>query len=139
MAAIGPGTWIAVGIGGMIGTWSRFALGGWLAARATTLGAPGLWATPAGTIAINVAGCGVLGAVAGLAVARPELLPTELRLAIAVGFCGGFTTFSTFGIEALAMLQAGRWDWALLYVAASNVLGLAAAAAGWTLARTFAS
>lgn len=135
MTVFGPGAWIAIAIGGVIGTWSRFALGGWLAARATTAGAPGLWATPAGTLAINLAGCAVLGAVAALAAAKPGLMPTELRLAIAVGFCGAFTTFSTFGVETLAMLQAGRWDWALGYVAASNVFGVAAAAGGWSVAK----
>ncbi len=136
MTVFGPGAWIAIAIGGVIGTWSRFALGGWLAARATAAGAPGLWATPAGTLTINVVGCGVLGAIAAVAVARPELMSTELRLALAVGFCGAFTTFSTFGVETLAMLQAGRWDWALGYVAASNVLGVGAAAAGWMVTRS---
>lgn len=138
MTVFGPGTWVAVGIGGAIGTWSRFALGGWLATRATLAGAPGLWATPAGTLTINVLGCGALGAIAAVVAARPELLSTELRLAIAVGFCGAFTTFSAFGLETLAMLQAGRWDWALGYVAASNALGLAAAALGWAAARSLA-
>lgn len=138
MTVFGPGAWIAIAIGGVIGTWSRFALGGWLAARATVAGAPGLWATPAGTLAINVAGSAVLGAVVAVAVAKPGLMPTEVRLALAVGFCGAFTTFSTFGVETLAMLQAGRWDWALGYVAASNLLGIGAAAGGWALARALA-
>lgn len=136
MTVFGPGVWIATAIGGVIGTWSRFALSGWLAARATGLGAPGLWATPAGTLTINMVGCGMLGAIAAVAVTRPELMSTELRLGLAVGFCGAFTTFSTYGVETLAMLQAGRWDWALGYVAASNVLGLAAATAGWVLTRS---
>lgn len=139
MTVFGPGVWIATAIGGVIGTWSRFALGGWLATRASVAGAPGLWAAPLGTLLINVLGSALLGAIAALAVARPELMSTELRLGLAVGLCGGFTTFSSFGVEALAMLQAGRWDWALGYVAASNVLGLSAAAAGWMVTRTLAS
>ncbi|MNT61960.1 putative fluoride ion transporter CrcB [compost metagenome] len=62
----------------------------------------------------------------------------ELRLLLAVGFCGGFTTFSTLSFEALTLLQRGHVGEALLYMGLSNALGLAAVALGWYLMRLFA-
>lgn len=125
MALLGTGAtgWLLLALGGVIGTWSRFAIG-------MAVG------TPLGTLAINVVGCFVLGVVGTLAVARPELVGAEARLLLGVGFCGAFTTFSTFGLETLGFLQAGRPGLALGYVAASNLLGLGATAAGWQLARS---
>lgn len=121
--AIGPQGWALLALGGVIGTWSRFAVG-------SALGSP--W----GTLAINVLGCFVLGVVGTLAIARPDWVTAETRLLLGVGFCGAFTTFSTFGFEALGLLQAGRPGAALAYVALSNGLGLAAAAGGWLVARS---
>ena len=120
---IGPLGWALLALGGVIGTWARFAAG-------SGLGSP--W----GTLAINVLGCFVLGVVGTLALARPDWVSPEARLLLGVGFCGAFTTFSTYGFEALALLQAGRPGTALAYVALSNALGLAATAGGWLLARS---
>jgi CrcB protein len=115
--------WSLLAIGGVIGTWVRFAIG-------IALGGPG------GTLAINLAGCFVLGVVGTFALIRPDWVSAEARLLLGVGFCGAFTTFSTFGFETLALLQAGRPAAALGYVALSNVLGLAATAGGWLVARS---
>jgi CrcB protein len=130
-----PATWGLLAAGGVLGTFARFGLAGWLAARAADGGAPGLWAVPLGTLGVNLAGSFVIGVVAALAVGRPSVVTPEARLFLAVGFCGAFTTFSSFGLELLGMVQAGRWDQALAYMAVSNALGLAAVALGWALAR----
>ena len=122
-AGIGWLGWLLLAIGGVIGTWARYAIG-------VAIGSP--W----GTLGINVAGCFVLGVVGTLALARPDWVGPEARLLVGVGFCGAFTTFSTFGFEALTLLQAGRPGAALAYVALSNGLGLGGAALGWLLARS---
>ncbi len=68
---------------------------------------PLLAALPLGTLVANVVGCGVAGALLGLLMARPGLDPT-LRPLLIIGFLGGLTTFSTFALEVLEMLEAGR-------------------------------
>jgi CrcB protein len=86
---------------------------------------------PVGTLAVNVLGCLLLGAVAGSADA-----PDWAVLLLGTGFCGGFTTFSTFSVEAVDLAAAGRWGGigrAAGYVALSLALGLGAAAAGAAL------
>jgi CrcB protein len=119
-------TAIVVGLFGCLGALSRLYLG-----LAVTLRfGPGF---PYGTLLINVLGCFILGSVNTLALERG--LPDVWRLAIGVGFCGAFTTFSTFGFETLALLREGRFSLAAAYVLASNLLGFAAAAAGWWLMR----
>ena len=78
------------------------------------------------TVAINVVGSFALGTLVAAHWATPEL-----RTALGVGFLGGFTTFSTFSVQAFLDFDAGRSGTALLYVAASVVLGIAAAAGGY--------
>lgn len=92
-------------------------------------------AFPYGTLLINVTGCLVLGLVGTLAVERSTIVTPEVRLLVAVGFCGAFTTFSTFGFETLSLLRAGDYAEAALYVLGSNVLGLVAVFLGFTLVR----
>ena len=117
-----------VGIGGVLGAWSRFYLGVFLAQR---LGA----AFPYGTLIINVTGCFVLGLVGTLAAERASLVTPEVRLLVGVGFCGAYTTFSTFGFETVALLRTGALAEAALYVVGSNALGLGAVYVGFLLAR----
>ncbi len=81
-------------------------------------------AFPWGTFIVNVAGSFLLGLLAGLA-AGPDIMAYA-----GAGFCGGLTTYSTFGYETLRLLEAGRRWRALLYVAGSVSAGLAAAWAG---------
>ena len=78
------------------------------------------------TVAINVVGSYLLGILVVAHWATPEV-----RTALGVGFLGGFTTFSTFSVQAWLDIEAGRTGTAALYVAASVVLGIAAAAAGY--------
>lgn len=119
---------ILVGLGGVFGALARFWGGIVLTQR---LGA----AFPYATLVINITGCLVLGLVGTLAVERPALVTNDLRLLVGVGFCGAYTTFSTFGFETVSLLRAGDVSAALLYVLGSNALGLLAVALGFYLAR----
>jgi CrcB protein len=89
---------------------------------------------PLGTLLINVTGSFLLGLLLRFALDTPAVSP-ELRLALTTGFCGGYTTFSTFSYETVALVDAGDWRRAALYVALSVVASLVAAFAGVALAR----
>jgi CrcB protein len=87
-------------------------------------------ALPWATIAINVLGSFLLGLLVVAHWASPQT-----RTALGVGFLGGFTTFSTFSVQAFLDVEAGEVRRAVLYILASVVLGFAAAAAGYYLGR----
>lgn len=108
-------------LGGVLGTLARFSIGGWVH---TWAGA----AFPWGTLAINLLGSFLLG----LAMRGAELssLSPELRGMITVGFCGAFTTFSTFTFETISLMQEGLWARATLYAFGSLGLGLVTMAMG---------
>ena len=89
---------------------------------------------PFGTLAVNVSGCFLLGAIMHVGLATDMLSPT-LRLALSTGLMGGFTTYSTFNYETMQYLREGAWEMAALNVAATLVLGLAAGALGVAAAR----
>ena len=91
---------------------------------------------PWGTLAVNAAGCFALGLVATLADERGLLAPAT-RLFLVAGVLGGFTTFSTFGLETFRLLQEEQTAAALGNVLGSVVAGLAALAAGVLLGRQF--
>lgn len=121
--------WVAslwVGTGGFAGSIARYGLS--LAAQRLPLD----W--PIGTLASNTLGCLVIGILTGLS-ARCGGLAPELRLAVATGFCGGFTTMSTLVHEAAEMIRAGELARATLYAAGTWVLAFAAFAAGLLLVR----
>ena len=92
-------------------------------------------AFPYRTLFINVTGSFILALFLTLALTVLEISP-EVRLGIATGFLGAYTTFSTLCKEAVALLQDNRWPASLGYVALSLLLGLAAAYAGHILARS---
>ena len=108
----------------MVGVVARYALG-------TTVSDATL---PVVTVAINVAGSFLLGLVTTLGGG----LTTELRTALTVGVLGGFTTFSTFSVDALRQIEAGEVGKALLYVLSSVVLGIAGAGVGFYAGRALA-
>jgi len=116
-----------VALGGALGSVSRFLLGPALqrAFDATF---------PVGTLFINVIGSLILGFVLGLAAEGVDVRP-EARAFIAIGFCGGFTTFSTFSYEAVRLLEDGEGSRAALYIMASVVLSIGAAFIGLVAAR----
>ena len=118
---------LIIALGGALGAVSRFLLGnGVIRALGSAL--------PYGTFVINIVGCFAMGLLMTIIVDR-EMLPAAWRLFLCVGFLGGFTTFSSFGYEALMLLTEGRLLAALAYVGGSVVLGLVAAAAGVLCAR----
>ncbi|HSX76382.1 MAG TPA: fluoride efflux transporter CrcB [Shinella sp.] len=91
-------------------------------------------AFPAGTLAVNVLGCLVMGLVAGTFAFRGHL-PQEMRLFLATGVLGGFTTFSAFSLDAALLWERGEMGLAALYVGASVVFSLLAVAAGLAASR----
>ncbi len=91
---------------------------------------------PWGTLVINLTGCFLLGLVGQTLLNRMMVSP-DWRMAITVGFFGGYTTFSSFGWETAKMLEGGEWLPATAYVAASVVIGLLLSIAGIRLANQF--
>jgi len=83
---------------------------------------------------VNVTGSLLLGFVVALAADRLLISP-ELRLFLAVGFMGSYTTFSSYTVESLGLLQAGAVWPALLNIVGNNVLGLSCAVIGFSAAR----
>jgi fluoride exporter len=117
---------ILVGLGGCIGAIARFKLGGMVLHHTTD------WRFPLSTFAVNVLGCFVAGIVAG-AVERHGLFSADTRTFLFAGILGGFTTFSAFGVETVALLRRGELTVALAYVALSVVCGVALLWLGMTV------
>lgn len=90
---------------------------------------------PYGTMAVNIIGSLLIGFVYGL-VERGNLSP-EVRLFLATGILGGFTTFSAFSLDALNLLQEGLWFESLSYIMLSVILGIVAALLGMFLIKIF--
>ncbi len=114
---------------GAAGTLARYGLQGLVQVRASGT-------FPYGTLLINLSGCFLLGLIGQLTLNRLVISP-DWRVAIAVGFFGGYTTFSSFGWETAKMLEDGEWLPATTYVAASVVIGLLLSVAGIRLANRF--
>lgn len=90
-----------------------------------------------GTFAINVVGSFLIGVLARV-FSTPDSNPL-MRAALTIGFCGGFTTFSTFSAEFVALVQEGRTTRAMLYVLLSVTTGILAVFAGLALGDRFLS
>jgi len=86
---------------------------------------------PVGTLVVNVVGCVLVGAIARHFL-NDETAPV-LRAALVIGFCGGFTTFSSFSLETLALYNGGEWVKASAYVVASVLACLAGTALGYQM------
>jgi CrcB protein len=112
---------LLLALGGALGTLARYGLNGLIAARVPTF--------PLGTMVVNITGCFVIGLITPLA------LRTEWRLFLIVGFCGGYTTFSSFGIQTLELARDGQWLHVAGNVLGSNLLGLLAVYLGWVCGR----
>lgn len=110
---------LLVGLGGFIGSVSRYKLSG-LVLHLTVQER-----FPYSTFAINVLGCLVVGILAGFA-ERFELFGPDTRLLLFTGLLGGFTTFSAFGLDAVYLIRRSELAVAMLYVGASVVFGIAA-------------
>ncbi len=125
MGRLGYTAWIA--LGGALGSVARY----WLAVWALPVSRSLSW----GTIGINVAGSFLIGFFGTLTLANGRYpAPEWTRLFVMVGFCGGFTTFSSFSLQTLDLLRVGAWNRALANIAVSVMLCLASVAMGHALA-----
>ena len=118
---------LAISAGAIVGANLRY----WMSRYAVRLLGP---VFPYGTLAINVLGSFVLGFFLIWTTERTIVDP-RWRLLIAVGFCGGFTTFSSYAYESMAFLQQGQWSLLAVNFFSNNVLACVAALAGMALAR----
>ncbi len=106
-----------VGIGGAIGSILRYL-------TATFVNNKFLSTFPFGTLTVNITGCFLIGVI--YALAEGNKIGPDLRFFLAVGVCGGFTTFSTFSMESFSLLREGHLLYACAYMGASVVLGVLA-------------
>ncbi|OPL18770.1 MAG: hypothetical protein AVO35_13130 [Candidatus Aegiribacteria sp. MLS_C] len=120
---------ILVGLGGFAGSAARYGLS--IASQRFSIE----W--PIGTLAANVIGCLALGIITGIS-ARGETVPPEIRLALAAGFCGGFTTMSSMIYEVARMIRASEYLHATMYAAGTFLLSMAAFITGIMEVRVFA-
>ena len=125
-------TLVLVAVGGAAGAVARYLIG------LQTLRMFGA-AWPYGTLAVNVLGGFLMGALAGLLAIRGGPDQEKLRLLLGVGVLGGFTTFSAYSLEVVAMIERRAWLQAATYSLGSVVLSVAALFAGlWLIRRLFA-
>ena len=118
---------LLIGTGGFLGTVSRF-----LTSRYFTTYFPSSF--PYGTFTVNVIGCFIIGLIYGIS-EKGNFLSMEWRMFLTVGFCGGFTTFSAFAAENMAMLRESEFFMFFLYTGSSILLGLLATFAGIMLTK----
>ena len=116
-----------IAVGSALGGVGRYLLGGLVQRLAAGT-------FPAGTLFVNISGSFLLGLILRYAVETPALTP-ELRALLTVGLCGGYTTFSTFSYETVALVEDGDWSRAALYIALSLGLSLLATFLGFVAAR----
>jgi len=121
--------YLLIALGGAVGSLLRYSLGG-LVQRTSDSG------FPIGTMFVNVSGCFIIGILVRQFM-NMQLTP-ELRALLIVGFCGGFTTFSTFSAETLGLIEGGEYARATTYVVLSVGLCLVATLAGMTTMRLIA-
>lgn len=115
-----------VAAGGALGSVARYSV------SAVVLGRTDDWRFPVGTFTVNVVGCLIIGVLGAFAVKQHVFSP-EMRLLLFTGLMGGFTTFSTFGLETFYLLRRGEVFVAGGYIIASVVAGLLVAWLGFSL------
>lgn len=116
-----------VGLGAAVGGMSRYLLAGFIQQRA----GPGF---PLGTLVINVSGSFVLGFIMRYALQTGAISP-EARALLTTGFCGGYTTFSTFSYETALLIEDGEYGRAALYIGASVAVALLFIFVGFAVAQ----
>lgn len=112
-----------IAFAGLLGTIARYALQGWVQARA------GSTTFPLGTLAVNLVGSLLAGLILRYATGTASITP-DLRTALTIGFCGAFTTMSAFSYETVALLRDGNYWHVALYAGGTIVGCLAAVVAG---------
>jgi fluoride exporter len=118
-----------VAFGSALGGAARLLLGNWIQQRAGT-------SFPLGTLIINITGSFILGFLIRYAIATPGIGP-EMRALLTTGFCGGYTTFSTYSFETATLIEDGRYERASLYIVLSVGLALLGVFGGFATARQF--
>ncbi|HWN12142.1 MAG TPA: fluoride efflux transporter CrcB [Pyrinomonadaceae bacterium] len=116
-----------IGLAGFIGTLGRYWLSGVIARRYGGT-------FPSGTLAVNLIGCFLVGMLFYLLQER-FLVNQTVRTIVMVGFLGGFTTFSSFGLQTFTLLQNGQFGLAALNVSLSNLIGLVLVWAGYSIGK----
>ena len=119
---------ILIGVAGLAGTLARYWLSGWADER---------WGTsfPIGTLIVNLIGCLAIGFLFQATTGK-YLVDPIVRTAILIGFLGGFTTFSSFGIQTFNLLRDGEVFLAGVNVVVSNVVGVALVWAGYAFSKS---
>src|SRR5215207_1172419 len=118
---------LLVGLGGFVGTLARYWLSGVIARRYGET-------FPLGTLVVNAIGCFIIGFLFYFFYDRSLTTPTA-RTVVLIGVIGGFTTFSSYGLQTFTLLRDGELFLALVNVVASNALGLALVWLGYVLAK----
>jgi fluoride exporter len=113
---------LLVGLGGAIGSMLRYAISLLVTVKQF----------PYSTFIVNIAGSFIIGAVLALSL-KNEMFSNNWKIFLATGICGGFTTFSAFAAENMALLQTGKYGIAFMYILASLLLGIAAVVLGFKL------
>ena len=116
-----------IGLAGLIGTLARYALSGYIARRFGET-------FPTGTLVVNLVGCFLAGLLFFLMQER-FLVNEVIRTTLIIGLLGGFTTFSSFGLQTFTLLREGEVGWAMVNLLTSNFLGLLAVWAGYMLGK----
>lgn len=119
--------WLAVAIGGALGSMARYALSMWIFDITSHK-------FPYATLVVNVAGSFVMGVLFVIIIERAAL-PAEMRSLLMIGFIGAFTTFSTFSLDALGLWQNGHITMSLLYMVSTVILCLIAISSAIWLTR----
>lgn len=119
---------LAVSLGAIAGALSRYYINLWFLVRFGV-------AFPYSTFAINITGCFIMGFFFTLAAERILTIAPEIKLLIATGFLGSYTTFSTYGLDTITLLHAQRFIPALTYWLGSAMLGIFSVQLGVVLAR----
>ncbi len=112
-------------VGGIAGTLSRYGLEGWIQGRTAS-------GFPLGTLTVNTAGSLLLGFILRIATGAALISP-DLRAGLTIGFCGAFTTMSTFSYESVTLLNDGDYVRAALYLSATILGCVVAVIVGTTL------
>jgi CrcB protein len=118
---------LAIAVGSAVGGICRYVLGTVIQSAAHT-------AFPVGTLVINVTGCFVIGAILRFAIDTAAIGPV-VRAFLTAGFCGGYTTFSSYSAESVRLIEAGTYGEAAAYLLGSVGLGLGATYAGFLVVR----
>ncbi len=119
--------YLLVGIGGALGAMARYGAGVGIGRIAGDF--------PLATLLINITGSALMGLLVGWLARTTPAGQNEIRLFVAVGMLGGFTTFSSFSLDTIALVERGEIGQAALYVLASVAVSIAALAAGLWLVR----